>query len=131
MKNSSHARKQSLHAGGTGPGDQGGDEGAMAATPADGERSGVGKLRREVQELKQLVGRLAAVNSLETVMINGFSQLTTQLQPLRSLEPTRGKLPRDAAERLRKLREALKRPKWRGSDFSIHQDSEDNDSDHI
>ncbi len=76
-------------------------------------------LRQEVMALRQLVARVAEANTIENVIMNGFSELVTQLQPLRDLTPRRTPLKDSGNETLRALHTALARPTWTGSKFEI------------
>lgn len=76
-------------------------------------------LRQEVMALRQFVARVAEASTIENVIMNGFSELVTQLQPLRDLTPRRTLLEERGYETLGALHAALARPTWTGSSFEI------------
>jgi len=94
------------------------DQGPKSLTGYD-ESTDVEALRQEVMELRQFVARVAEASTIENVIINGFSELATQLQPLRELAPRRTLLKEPGYEKLRTLHSALAHPKWTGSSFNI------------
>jgi len=82
-------------------------------------------LREEVLGLRQLVARVAEASAIENVLINGFNELATQLQPLRELTPRRTYLEYSGFEELRTARAALDRPKWTGSKFKVEGEKDE------
>jgi hypothetical protein len=73
-------------------------------------------MQREMDEMRVLVRQLIGTNAVENVLINGFSKLSAQLEPLAELTPPRRTPmdPKDAA-RLAHVRAELKRPSWIGT----------------
>ena len=88
------------------------------------ERVQIDELRREVLELRSMLGQVAQASSIEHVISNGFSELSEKLQPLRELTPHRAPLGEQAIQQLRQLRAALARPRWRGSNFEAERTNE-------
>lgn len=71
-------------------------------------------LRREVDELKEFVGKLAQAQSFENIVASGFDgikeQLEAQLAPLRALDTQHTTLSDLAWGHLRSIRLSLARP---------------------
>lgn len=74
------------------------------------------ELRRELENLKEFVGKLAQACSLEQIFTKGFDDIRDQLEeklaPLRALAPVRAALPEKAAASLRDIRLSLNRPNF-------------------
>jgi hypothetical protein len=77
------------------------------------------ELRCQLADLRNMVGNVAQANALEQVVERGLDNLVAQLQPLRDLTPARDPLPDESVQKLMDLQNALRRPKWRGSDFEV------------
>ncbi len=80
------------------------------------EQSENAELRRELESLKEFVGKLAQASSIEHIFTKGFDDIKDQLEdklaPLRALAPVRAALPETAAASLRDIRLSLKRPNF-------------------
>lgn len=49
----------------------------------------MGDMHQDVSALKQRLESLAGANAVETVLVNGFAKLASQLEPLAELAPPR------------------------------------------
>jgi hypothetical protein len=86
------------------------------------------ELRDKVATLEEIVRRVANANAMENVIVNGFSELSAKLEPLRELRdltPRREGLPSEKAALLREIQESLHRPRWKGSLFEADRTPED------
>jgi hypothetical protein len=97
---------------------------AKEHSPSAYDPNDIQALRDEIQVLRQFVRNVAEANAIENVIINGFSTLATQLQPLREMAPPRTPLRRDGEQALHTIRKALARPQWKNEKFEIHADDE-------
>lgn len=84
--------------------------------PGDESQACLADMRREMDEMRALVRHLISANAVENVLINGFTTLSAQLEPLAELAPPR-RVPMKPAEmaRLEHVRAELKRQDWTGS----------------
>lgn len=85
-------------------------------------------LREDIQVLQKLLRRLIESKSIEQMIINGFAQITAQLEPLRNLEAIRNHGEQKGDPAVKGQRLAPGRPQWYGSDFTIYDESEHSDS---
>jgi hypothetical protein len=82
------------------------------------ERGRILELQRQIDELRKVVGNVAQASALENVVQQGFDRLSSQLEPLRDIGPTREfPIPADMQKHVEILK-AIKHPKWRGTEFA-------------
>jgi hypothetical protein len=82
-----------------------------------GKRGDMRDVRRQLAELQSQLAYVAQANNIENTISQGLADLSEQLKPLQDLTIRRDKLPPESNQRLRRAQLALKRPRWRGSDF--------------
>ena len=81
----------------------------------DGQQR-LAEIQRDMEEMRSLVRQLMGASAVENVLINGFSKLSAQLEPLAELTPPRRTpMQRKDMARLAKVREELKRVDWTGA----------------
>lgn len=76
-------------------------------------------LRRDVEQLRIAVSQLAQANALEHVVNNGFHELIALFKPLEVLKPIREDLDPKAARDLQRIVDAIRHPRWSGSEFHV------------
>jgi hypothetical protein len=77
------------------------------------------EMRRQIADLRTMIGNVAQATAIENVISNGFQELTAQLQPLQDLTPKRQPLPQQSRALLLQVLRALERPIWRGTRFEV------------
>ena len=77
------------------------------------------ELRRQIADLRTMIGNVAQATAIENVISNGFLELSAQLQPLQDLTPRRTPLSDAANTQLLQLQRALERPRWHGTKFQV------------
>lgn len=92
----------------------------MATQPPDGSTDSahdqLAEMKREMRRMEEEIRRLASASAFENILINGFTTLSEQLQPLAELAPPkRTQMEKVDRDKLTQVRAELARQNWSGS----------------